>query len=280
MRDSINQEDIDFYNEYGFVRIRSLLTPEETERLRAHQNAALLRRGNYRYPDRDILGEDNPVYERMFVQRLNLWRDYEPIREFTLNPHIAKIAAELSGVDAMRVWHDAAFVKQAWANPTFWHFDAAYWSFNTRQGITVWVALTDSRPDNGGLYFMPGSHRVIDFDLPVFASEHVAGLFDLPGYAHWREQEPVCLPLKAGDCTFHNGLTLHGSSINMTPYRREGWVCAYMPDGATFNGKPNVLPEDYLAGLSIGDYLRNDVLNPVAYLRLGAEERAIRGCKE
>lgn len=265
MRNSINPEDIDFYNEYGFVRIRSLLSPEETERLRTYQNQALALRGNYRFADRDILADEKPVFERMFRQRLNLWRTYEPLREFALSPGIAKIAAELSGVDAVRLWHDAAFVKQPWANGTFWHFDAAYWSFNSRRGITVWVALTDSRPDNGGLYFMPGSHREVDFDLPVFAQDHVAGLFDLPGYEHWREREAVSLPLKAGDCTFHNGLTLHGSGINMTPYHREGWTCAYMPDGSTFNGKPNVLPEDYLATLGIGDPLNNDDLNPVVY---------------
>lgn len=265
MRDSINQEDIDFYQEYGFVRIQSLLTTDEVERLRALQYAALEQRGNYRYPDRDIRGDDNPVHERMFLQRLNLWRDYEPIREFTLNPRIAKIAAELSGVNAMRLWHDSSFIKYPWANPTSWHFDAAYWSFNTHQGTTVWVALNDSRPDNGGLYFMPGSHRELTFDLPVFAEDHVSGLFDLPGYEHWREREAVSLPLKAGDCTFHNGLTLHASSLNMTPYRREAWVCAYMPDGSTFNGKPNLLPTDYLANLQVGDYLQNDDFNPVVY---------------
>ncbi|MCX7096141.1 MAG: phytanoyl-CoA dioxygenase family protein [Methylobacter sp.] len=265
MRDSINQEDIDFYNEYGFVRIHSLLTPEETERLRRHQDNALEQRGKYRYPDRDILGEDNPVYERMFLQRLNLWRDYEPIREFTLSPRIAKIAAELAGVDAMRLWHDAAFIKQGWANPTSWHFDAAYWSFNSPGGITVWVALTDARPDNGGLYFMPGSHREIDYCLPIFSNDHVAGLFDLPGYEHWREREAVSLPLKAGDCTFHSGLTLHGSGINMTPHQRAAWVCAYMPDGSVYNGKPNVLPDDYVKSLGVGDYLRNDDFNPVVY---------------
>lgn len=267
MRDSINQEDIDFYNEYGFVRIRSLLTPEEVERLRTHQNNALAQRGDYRFPDRNILAQENPQHEKMFLQRLNLWRDYAPIREFTLSDKIGKIAAELAGVSAMRLWHDAAFIKQPWANPTSWHFDAAYWSFNSRQGTTVWIALRDSSPENGGLHFMPGSHHEVDFDLPIFAEDTVAGLFDLPTYQKWRHHEPVCLPLKAGDCTFHNGLTLHATSINMTPHHREAWVCAYMPDGSTFNGKPNVLPDEYLQTLNIGDYLRNDELNPVVYRR-------------
>ncbi len=267
MRDSVDQEDIDFYNEYGFVRIRSLLTPEEVERLRTVQYAALDRRGIYRYPDRDLRGDEHPAHERMFLQRLNLWRDNEPIREFALSPAIGKIAADLSEVDAMRLWHDSAFIKFPWANPTSWHFDAAYWSFYTHHGVSVWIALTDSHPENGGLYFMPGSHRELAFEQPVFSEDYVAGLFDVPGYEKWHKREAVSLPLKAGDCTFHNGLTLHGASVNMTPSRREAFICAYMPDGATYNGKPkhNLLPPEYLDSLQVGDYMRNDEYNPIVY---------------
>ncbi len=267
MRDSINQEDIDFYRKYGFVRIRALLNPDEVARLREHQDRAIQQRGEYRFADRDILSKERPAIDRMFVQRLNLWRDYAPIREFTLSPQIAKIAADLAGVDAIRLWHDAAFDKQAWANPTFWHYDAAYWSFNSPQALTVWVALSESNKDNGGLHFMPGSHLEMSYELPNIPEDCVGGLFELKGYEHWADRESVSLPLNPGDCTFHSGLTLHGSGANMTPHRRVGWTCAFMPDGALFNGRPNVLPVDYLSQLKVGDRLANDDFNPLLYKR-------------
>ena len=50
----------------------------------------------------------------------------------------------------------------------------------------------------------------------------------------------------------HNGLTFHGAGANMTPGRRRAITCAYMPDGATFNGQRNVLPDEYLATLKRG----------------------------
>jgi hypothetical protein len=42
-------------------------------------------------------------------------------------------------------------------------------------------------------------------------------------------------------------------------------TCAYMPDGSTFNGEPNILPETYLQTLQIGDLLNNDAQNPLIY---------------
>ena len=42
-------------------------------------------------------------------------------------------------------------------------------------------------------------------------------------------------------------------------------TCAYMPDGNVFNGEPNILPEDYLKTLKVGDLLNNDEQNPLVY---------------
>ncbi|MBE7178374.1 MAG: phytanoyl-CoA dioxygenase family protein, partial [Mucilaginibacter polytrichastri] len=84
-------------------------------------------------------------------------------------------------------------------------------------------------------------------------------------YPEFKASRSVAAPMKAGSCSFHNGLTIHGAHANMTPGYRRAMTCAYMPDGNTFNGTPNVLPEDYLAGLTIGDMLENDQLNPLIY---------------
>ena len=38
-----------------------------------------------------------------------------------------------------------------------------------------------------------------------------------------------------------------------------------MPDGATFNGTKNILPDAYFATLTIGDVLDNDAVNPLVW---------------
>jgi hypothetical protein len=42
-------------------------------------------------------------------------------------------------------------------------------------------------------------------------------------------------------------------------------TCAYMPDGATFNGKRNVLPDHIVEKLQIGDPIADDSQNPLIY---------------
>ena len=51
----------------------------------------------------------------------------------------------------------------------------------------------------------------------------------------------------------------------MSPGWRRAMTCAYMPDGATYNGKRNVLPEEIITQLSIGDPIENDSQNPLIY---------------
>ena len=80
----------------------------------------------------------------------------------------------------------------------------------------------------------------------------------------------MAAPMKAGDCSFHNGLLAHGAGANMTPGRRRAMTCAYMPDGEVFNGQKNVLPDAYIETLSEGDVLDNDELNPLIYTRQSA----------
>ena len=109
--------------------------------------------------------------------------------------------------------------------------------------------------------FLPGSQNGRYKEVPVKApmSEIFTVNPELAGIS------PVPAPMQAGSCSFHNGLTVHGAGANMTPGFRRAMTCAFMPDGATFNGEKNVLPQSYLDTLSVGDLLDNDTLNPLIY---------------
>jgi phytanoyl-CoA hydroxylase len=61
-------------------------------------------------------------------------------------------------------------------------------------------------------------------------------------YPQFIKSKSVAAPMKAGSCSFHNGLTIHGAGANMTNGFRRAVTFAYMPEGATFNGpKPYIL---------------------------------------
>jgi len=208
-------------------------------------------------------GEES-YYDRVFTQRVNLWQTSSAVRDLLFQPELGRFVGEVAGVDGLRIWHDQALVKEPDANPTAYHLDVPYWSFTSADAITIWVALDDATLENGCLYYVPGSHAARKFDN-VAIGEHLGALFDV--YPEWRDVPAQPCPVPAGGALLHNGLTFHGAGANMTPGRRRAMTCAYMPDGATFNGQANVLPPAYLATLQVGDVLDNEAQNPLVYRR-------------
>jgi len=208
------------------------------------------------------INEDADYFGKVFDQLLNLWQTNEQVKELMLDQRIGKMAAQLSGVDGIRIWHDQALIKRPWANPTAWHLDTPFWSFSDRNAISIWIALDNATLENGCLFFIPGSHKLTNFDK-ITIGRNMDGIFDV--YPQLKNTMPVAAPMKAGSCSFHNGLTIHGANANMTNGFRRAMTCAYMPEGNTFNGEPNILPDAYLSNLKIGDLLNNNNQNPLIY---------------
>ena len=171
-----------------------------------------------------------------------------------LDARLGKMATELAGVNGIRIWHDQALIKEPWANPTAWHLDNPYWFFSSRNAISIWIALDDVGLHNGCLHFLQGAHREASFEISGI-TENMSDLFKI--YPQWADREAQAVPMKVGDCSFHNALLPHGADANMT--------CAYMPDGEIFNGQKNVLPDAYIQELKVGDLLENDEFNPLIY---------------
>ena len=264
MNTDLTREQIDFYQENGFIVVEEFLVPDELETWRDAVDEAVAERGKRRIPNRpdaDAKDEDT-YYNQVFVQRVNLWQSNAKMCKLMLDRRIGKMAAELAGVEGIRIWHDQALIKQPWANPTGWHLDNPYWSWSSRDAISLWVALDDATLQNGCLYFVPGSHKTATFDN-VSIGENIGDIFRV--YPEWKDIMPVPAEMKAGSCSFHNGLIAHGAGPNMTPGWRRAMTCGFMPDGSTFNGQQNILTKDQMAQLEIGDVLDDDSQNPLIY---------------
>jgi phytanoyl-CoA hydroxylase len=269
MKSHLSQEQIDFYQENGYVVIADFLDAGELEHWRASVSEALQQRNGQKMPGKSVMvGEDDGInkdadyYSKVFDQLLNLWQTNDKVKELMLDERLGKMAAELSGSEGIRIWHDQALIKRPWGNPTSWHLDTPFWSFADRRAISIWVALDDATPQNGCMYFIPGSQKQTTFENPGIG-KNMDIIFDV--YPQFKQGPSVATPIKAGSCTFHNGLTIHGAGANMTPGFRRAMTCAYMPDGNVYNGQPNILPQAYLHTLQVGDLLDNDEQNPLIY---------------
>lgn len=265
MNNNITPEQIKDYRENGFVQIDNFLDEAELAEWRKAVDEAVEKRKDNKLPDRKWVGDmedDEKYYESVFKQRLNLWKDNEKINKIMLDERIGKMAADLAGVDGIRIWHDQALIKEPWANATAWHLDEPFWSFTTKDAISLWVALDDVTLENGCLFFIPGSHKLTTFENPGI-TEEMASVFKF--YPDLAKRPTVSVPMKAGSCSFHNAMVVHGAQANMTPGHRRAMTCAYMPDGSTFNGIKNILSNEEVAQLNEGDVFNDNEKNPLIY---------------
>lgn len=80
MNYGINQEQINYYNDNGFVVIDDFLSPEELAHWRKTVDTAVRNRAGQKMPGKDIktgesdgINEDAAYYGKVFDQLLNLW---------------------------------------------------------------------------------------------------------------------------------------------------------------------------------------------------------------
>ena len=269
MKCDVTSDQIARYRKDGFLVIENFLTSSELAEWRSAVEEAIEERDGVKIPGTNIrtgaddgINKDTEYYANVFDQLINLWQTNARVRRLMVSPELGKVASLLSGASGIRIWHDQALFKRPWANPTALHLDVPYWSFSVPDAISIWVALDDATLNNGCLYFLPGTHKKTDYrDIGI--TKNMKAIFAV--YPELASVEPVAVPMSAGSASFHNGLCIHGAGPNMTPRPRRAMTCAYMPEGATFNGQKNVLPEEYLNTLSIGDPLNNNQQNPLLW---------------
>lgn len=263
MKYRITKEQQEFYRQNGFVVIEDFLDSQELETWRSVTEDAVQQRMRER---NGLTNQDDPeaYYSQVFVQCVRLADTHEGMAHLMLDARLGEAAATLAGVQGIRIWHDQALFKQPYGNPTGWHLDNPYWSFYSRNAISIWVALDRATLANGCLWYMPGTHKTARIDNSGIGA-NIASLFKI--YPEWATMSAVPAPCPAGSAVFHNGLTAHGAGANMTRFPRRAMTCAYMPDGSTFNGQKNVLRDDYFQSLKVGDVLDDPHQVPLIFKR-------------
>ena len=116
---------------------------------------------------------------------------------------------------------------------TEFHQDSPYWPHpGGRHQLSAWVALVDVPVERGCMTFIPGSHRRHDLRAIDLTDAH--DMFAAaPDLAY---EQRVTVPLRAGDCTFHNGYLAHTANPNDTDEFRYAMVNIYVDAETRYNG--------------------------------------------
>jgi ectoine hydroxylase-related dioxygenase (phytanoyl-CoA dioxygenase family) len=248
-RHPLREDEIAAFRRDGHVTVRGLASAEEIARFRPAILGVVERVAS----SGDTQGRLDD-YGALFTQVTNAWRLDETARAFVFARRFARVAAELMGVDGVRLYHDQALVKEPGGRPTPWHQDEYYWPLDTAHTVTLWMPLVDVSTEMGPMRFASGSHRMTGWAPRPISDETDRAL------AAEIERRGLAIgggaPLSAGDATFHSGRTVHSAPANVSSRRREVMTVIYFADGTRVREPDNphrrVDRDVFLPGLAGG----------------------------
>ncbi|WP_327576199.1 MULTISPECIES: phytanoyl-CoA dioxygenase family protein [unclassified Streptomyces] len=243
----------------GFAHLRNVLTPETIAAYEPTITAEVIRLNT-----QDLPLAERDTYGKAFLQVTNLWEHNEKVKELVFSRRLARIAAQLLGVHAVRLYHDQALYKEPSGGITPWHADQYYWPLSSDRCLTVWLPLQETPMEMGPLAFARGSHRfAYGRDLPI-SDESEARLKQTVSEQNF---EDVVEPFALGDASFHRGWTFHHAGPNRAAVPRRVMTVIYMDADIRIAEPTNdhqAADRGWMPGTAIGQ-VPDSPLNPVLY---------------
>ncbi len=121
--------------------------------------------------------------------------------------------------------HNCIMTKHpGFSSATLWHQDIRYWLFDQPQLVSVWLALGDEYPSNGGMHLIPGSHLE-----ELHRGRYDAAFFLRQDLAENQTLIDSAIPaeLGQGDVLFFHSGTFHAAGQNQTDRIKTSIVFTY-----------------------------------------------------
>lgn len=200
---------------------------------------------------------------------LSLWHWFEPwMADVVRDERLLDVVGQLLGPNLI-VWNTHFWYKPPEGQkPVPWHQDGMYWSITPRDGITAWIAVSDTTSENGCIRVVPSSDRPFTGHQEVepgilrhLNNELPPGSFD--------EGAAVDVEMSAGEVLFFDASLVHCSGRNRTADQaRVALSIRYVPPHVKFEmDKWTVSPERVRLQLVQGEdthHLNDDLYGPPA----------------
>lgn len=230
---TLTPEQVEHFNREGYVSGIDVFTPDEADEIREYFDWLL---------DEVVNADDARNSYSINTYHLVC----EPLYDLVVNERIVSLITDIVGREAV-CWGSHLFAKLP-GDPKAvpFHQDGIYWPLTPSKSVTVWLAIDDVDVDNGAMQFVPGTHdmgslehRQFDLDGTRVLGREVADIEQFGDRRFTNE-------LKAGQCSLHSDMLLHGSAPNTSDRRRAGMTLRYaaadvrLIDGYEFWKKPAV----------------------------------------
>lgn len=228
--------DLEAFRRDGFVIQRNLIQPAFCNRLRqvVTQHLSWLSgpiefEAELQYPGApDSLDSEGGRTPRRLKQAIS--RDVI-FAEYLMRPEVTGRMRQLLGPELAvpLAHHNCVMTKQpGYSSDTGWHQDIRYWSYKTRELVSVWLALGPETLANGCLQVIPGTHAMSfstdRLDEALFLRDDVDENAELIAGAE-------AVELDCGDVLFFHARTFHAASRNHTDVAKYSVVFTFRGAG-------------------------------------------------
>ena len=208
---TLTREQVQAFNEQGYLKGLPDITAEEMVDLRAYFDALL---------ERTLAAGGNSY--SISTAHLKYGRAYDLLT----SPRIVAYVRDLLGDDVI-AWGSHFFCKMPHdGKVVHWHQDASYWPLTPSKTDTNRQTNDDADNENASMRFIPGSHhyghltyRLTEDDPNAVLNQEVENAEQFGA--------PVDVELKSGQISIHSDLLLHGSAANESDRRRCGLTLRY-----------------------------------------------------
>ena len=218
----VDDAQVAFYVENGFLAVEGLVSPEELEELK--QDIVKLARGGY--PNKTFeavsadLSDDEVISQILAIHQPHY---VSPVMDaFTRHPRICGALSQLAGAHLahwsgnVKCMQSMFFIKPPGYPGQSWHQDENYIPTRDRSLIGAWTAIDDAHVDNGCMWVLPGSHqRGYLYHTKKHGDRDEFDSHDDMAYG-FDESPQIPVEVKAGGVVFFNGYLLHQSLKNRT----------------------------------------------------------------
>ncbi len=227
---TLSSDDLAQFERDGYFIARGLFSPEETANLTRHfmeiQQSALDPANPLRekYQPRTAADSKGDILQQ-FPRIMQPARWDELSRAYMLDTRLEGILRDLLQEEPLAA-QSMLYFKPSGARGQALHQDNFYLNVTPGTCMAAWAALDRADAENGGLFVVPGSHKLsvlcphmADMDKS-FTTEEVT----IP-----EGMDTVQIVLEAGDVLFFNGSVIHGSTPNTSPNGfRRSFICHYV----------------------------------------------------
>jgi phytanoyl-CoA hydroxylase len=211
---ALTQEEVDFYHEHGFLRVKGVFSKQEVEELSDDldyviENFATRGKG-WSGPWRQQLMSADEEQQSVLVALHEIEMYAASWMRAVVNPRLARSLADILGPDVE--FHHATLHAKGpdFGAPFPMHQDHPFYPHQDGRYIDAILHVDGADEEGGCLKFLDGSHKLGPLVHRMEGSPHL----DQNVY---RLEDAVSCPAEPGDVVFFNIWTIHGSSLNRRP---------------------------------------------------------------